>query len=121
MDLATIISLVNTTVLAVWIFYSQKFWPAQQQQRELDQAFNQKTRGEAFTQVLEINRNLVNNLIERSQLEVRISAIDVKIDALTAEVLKLISKGAEGAKGEASTKLLEAVKDDHKINVPGVG
>ena len=81
LETPTLVSLLINSVLAIWLFYNSKFWPAQQQQREIDQAFNIKTKAEAFTQVLEINRSLVDNLIERSKLETRIAEIELTMMA----------------------------------------
>ena len=84
-----IASLVVAAISALYAFYKSEYWPAKQKEREVNQAFTAKTTGDALTQILDINKNLVDNLIERSKVEYKIDAAETalmaKIDELKRE------------------------------------
>lgn len=106
MDPALLISLIVNAVIGLFAFYQSKYWPARQKEREGTQAFDQKTRGDAFTQVLDINKQLIEHVIGLSNG--RFDRLVQKTDDSFKEIIRTIDEGDKARVVEMS-RLTEAM------------
>lgn len=96
MDPALLISIVINAAVGLWAFYNSKWWPAQQKERESGQEFDRKTRGDALTQVLDANKALIDNLIERSKVEYKVDAAETNLVRLIESVKSEVAEVRRG-------------------------
>lgn len=54
---------IGTGIPVVYNWLTDKYIPSRQRERETGQAFDQKTKSEAFNQVLDINKQLIEHVI----------------------------------------------------------
>lgn len=106
MDPALIISLAVNAIIGLFAFYQSKYWPARQKEREDVVAFDQKTRGDAFTQVLDINKQLIEHVIGLSNG--RFDRLAQRMDERLEGIVKTIDEGEKAQAAEIS-KLTEAL------------
>lgn len=91
MDPALLISLIVNAIIGLFAFYQSKYWPARQKEREGTQAFDQKTKSDAFTQVLDINKQLIEHVIGLSNG--RFDRLAQRMDERLEGIAKTISEG----------------------------
>lgn len=106
MDPALLISLAVNAIIGLFAFYQSKYWPARQKEREGTQAFDQKTRGDAFTQVLDINKQLIEHVIGLSNG--RFDRLAQRTDDAFKEIIKTIDEGNKAQVAETG-KLTESL------------
>jgi DNA anti-recombination protein RmuC len=101
-----IILAIGTGIPVVYNWLTNKYIPSIQKEREGTQAFDQKTRGDAFTQVLDINKQLIEHVIGLSNG--RFDRLTQRMDERLEGIAKTIDEGDKN-QVEQLGKVAEAV------------